>query len=88
MYSIFLIRLPFSETGLSAPVNKLKDTIDMKSITLSPNLLTTPPSHAAAIRRNNCASPVHSCFPKAAYIMAVSTSAFDSLLKIGIFHIS
>ncbi|ONF77631.1 hypothetical protein BWD12_14720 [Leptospira santarosai serovar Bananal] len=47
MYFTFLIRSSFSETGLSAPVNKLKENNVIQSITLSPNLLTTPPSLAA-----------------------------------------
>ncbi|TQE65450.1 hypothetical protein FF021_19300 [Leptospira noguchii] len=40
LYSTLLLLSCFSETGLSAPVNKLKERNVMQSITLSPNLLT------------------------------------------------
>ncbi|OLY65225.1 hypothetical protein BWD12_14785 [Leptospira santarosai serovar Bananal] len=50
MYSTLPLRSCFSETGLSAPVNKLKERNVIQSITLSPNLLTTPPSLAALVK--------------------------------------
>ncbi|AJR13510.1 hypothetical protein E4414_22415 (plasmid) [Leptospira interrogans] len=44
LYSTSLIRSCFSETGLSALVNKLKERNVIQSIIFSPNLLTPPPS--------------------------------------------
>ncbi|EMO56718.1 hypothetical protein LEP1GSC161_0297 [Leptospira santarosai str. CBC1416] len=44
LYSTLLLRSSFSENGLSAPVNKLKERNIIQSITLSSNLLTMPPS--------------------------------------------
>ncbi|QOI53026.1 hypothetical protein Lepto1489_21915 (plasmid) [Leptospira interrogans serovar Bataviae] len=44
LYSTLLIRSCFSETGLSAPVNKLKERNVIQSIIFSLNLLTPPPS--------------------------------------------
>ncbi|OLY65151.1 hypothetical protein BWD12_11945 [Leptospira santarosai serovar Bananal] len=49
MYSTLPLRSRFSETGLSTPVNKLKERNVIQSITLSSNLLTTPPSLAALV---------------------------------------
>ncbi|ONF87066.1 hypothetical protein BWD13_07715 [Leptospira santarosai serovar Grippotyphosa] len=44
LYSTLLIRSSFSETGLSAPVNKLNAKNVIQSIALIFNLLTMPPS--------------------------------------------